>query len=212
MYTRFHVVALLFSAVVATILTGDGEARAQASPMERLQQCDRDLCNILRMPTEPGRPLQCELSQTWYKDQIEKVAKSKGLTWVLGDAHCKLKLNIARAVISRAVTEDSYKLKVPDQAATCDVQYRGSLYPVKVSVAPEIEFRNGKAVTVMLGIGDIEANAIVKALVWSAAKLQEKMGLYQEDFVKGINRYIEHECRAKPGGRRQAGLEEMLRR
>jgi hypothetical protein len=201
MYTRLRGNLSLFSFIAALLVAGAGQAHAQASELERLQQCDRDLCSILRTPSTAGHPLQCDLSMTWYKDTIDKAAKAKGLIWPLGDAHCKAKVDIKRAVITRALTDTSYHMKVPDQAATCDVDYKGTLYPVKASVAPEIEFREGKATSVVLGIHNIEANTIVKALVWSAVKLQEKMGAYQDDMVRALNKYIETECRARPGKR-----------
>ena len=201
MYTRLRGNLSLFSFLAALMVAGAGQARAQGSELERLQQCDRDLCSILRTPSAAGRPLQCDLSMTWYKDQIDKAAKAKGLIWPLGDAHCKAKVDIKRAVITRALTENSYHMKVQDQAATCDVDYKGTLYPVKAFVAPELEFRDGKAMSVTLGIHNIEATTMVKALVWSAVKLQEKLGAYQEDMVREINKYIETQCRPRAGKR-----------
>jgi hypothetical protein len=212
MYTRLLSNVPVFSLFAALMLACAAHAHAQGSELERLQQCDRDLCDIIRAPTEAGGPLQCELSRTWYKDQLDKAAKSKGLTWVLGDATCGVKIDVNRTVLSRALTESSYRLKVPQQPATCEVEYRGARYPVKVSVAPEIEFREGKATAVVLGIHDIEANTILKALLWSTVKMQEKLGIYQDDIVRGVNEYIETECRGRPAGKRQATLEELLNR
>src|SRR5262245_34804609 len=62
MYTKLRWGASLFSALVVVILLAPGKADAQdkssppATPLERLQQCDRDLCNILRAPAGEGRP------------------------------------------------------------------------------------------------------------------------------------------------------------
>jgi hypothetical protein len=194
----------VFCVLAVSMLACIGEARAQATELERLQQCDRDLCDIIRAPADAGHPLQCDLSMTWYKDQIDKAAKSKGLTWVLGDATCGLKLELDRAVIARALTDSSYRLKVPPQAATCEVEYNGSRYPVKVSAAPEIEFHDSKATTITLGIREIQANTILKALLWSTAKVQEKFGFYQDDLVRGVNKYIDTDCRGRPAAKRQA--------
>jgi hypothetical protein len=44
-------------------------------------------------------------------------------------------------------------------------------------------------------------------VLWSATKLQQSLGLYQDDFVRGVNRYLERQCRARPGGRRQVRLD-----
>lgn len=206
MYTRSGGRLSRFSVFGVLMLVWSGAAWAQGSEMERLAQCDRDLCDIIRTPAANAQPLQCDLSMTWYKDQIDKAAKEKGLTWVLGDARCALKLNLARSVITSALTDGSHKAKLPEHSANCEVEYKGSRYPVKVGVSPEIEFRDGKATSVALGIHDIEANMIIKALIWSVAKVQEKTGAYQEDLVKGVNQYIQTECKGRPAGKRQAEI------
>lgn len=209
MYTRQRGSLSLFSLSVAILAAGwTAPAAAQRSEMERLQQCDRDLCAILSTPSRGGEPLQCDLAKTWYKEQIDKVLRAKGLGWSFGDADCTLKLDIERSILTKAMTRNSYTLRVPEQAANCEVEYRGSRYPVKVTLAPEIRFARGRAATVSLGVRDIDANPIVKVLLWSATKMQSSLGLYQDDLVRGVNRYIVRECRAKTG-RRQARLEDI---
>jgi hypothetical protein len=207
MYTRFRSALSRFSFAAALAIAGYGQASAQGTDLERLARCDRDLCDMIRAPNAAGKALECDLGMTWYKEQIEKVAKDKGLPWMLGDASCKMKLDVSRAVITEPLAKGDHRMKVPEQTATCEVEYKGSRYPVKVSVAPEIAFKNGKATEVNLGVKDIEANMIVKALVWSAAKVQEKTGAYQADFVKGVNTYIEKECRGRAKGKRQVELD-----
>jgi hypothetical protein len=209
MYTRQRGCLSLISLWLAILAAGwAAPARAQGTEMERLQQCDRDLCAILSAPSRGSGPLQCDLSKTWYKEQIDKIMRPKGLGWVFGDADCKLKLDIERSRLARAMTHNSYTLRVPEQAASCEVEYRGSRYPVTVTLAPEIRFARGRATAVSLGVRGIKANPIVKALLWSATKLQSSMGLYQDDIVRGVNRYIGRECRVK-SGRRQARLEDI---
>lgn len=209
MYTRRRGSLSLISFALAGAVAWGNSALAQGTEMERLQQCDRDLCAILSAPSRSGAPLQCDLSKTWYKEQIDKALRPKRLGWVFGDADCKLKLEIERGLLAKAMTQKSYTLRVPEQPASCEVEYRGSRYPVKVTLAPEIRFARGRATAVTLGVRKIEANTIIKALLWSASKLQSSMGLYQDDFIKGVNRYIERECRAKSGGRRQVRLEDL---
>ncbi len=210
MYTRLRSTVPLFLLAVAALLIGVDTALAQTSELERLQQCDRDLCDILRAPADSGKPLQCDLSRTWYKEQIDKATRSKGVPWLLGDARCTLKLDIGRAVLSRAISEENYRLKVPEQPARCEIEYRQERYPVAFTFAPEFEFRDGQAISVSLGIKNIKANPLVTALMWSVTKLQDSLGLYEDDVLREVNRYIERQCRARPNGRRQVKLEGML--
>jgi hypothetical protein len=204
MYTRWRGrVALLCFAALLTLAC---PVAAEPSELERLQQCSRDLCDIIRTPSAGGEPLQCDLSRTWYKDDLDKAARSKGLAWLFGDAHCTLKLDIVRSILSKALAEDTYALKIPDQPASCEVEYKGERYPIQFTVAPLIEFRDGQATSVALGVKDIKANAVITALFWSATKLQDGLGLYQDDLVREVNRYVERQCRARPSGRRQVLL------
>ena len=129
------------------------------------------------------------------------------MPWLFGDTRCTLKLDIARSILSKALSEDAYTLKIPRQPASCEVEYKGEHYPIQFTVAPLIEFRGGQATSVGLDVEDIKANAVITALLWSATKLQNGLGLYQNDLVREVNRYIERQCRARPGGRRQVLLE-----
>ena len=209
MYTRRQARLSSVSSLVAALLAWGGQAQAQQqqTEMERLQQCDRDLCAMIRAPSGSGPALQCDLSKTFCKEQIDKALRPKRLGWIFGDADCTLKLDVARGIIAKSMTEDRHTLKVPEQPASCEVEHNGTRYPVKVSLAPEITFRDGRATAVSLGVRDIEANPMIKAVLWSAAKLQSSLGLWQDDFVRGVNRYVERECKARPGGRRQVRLD-----
>jgi len=203
---RSHYAVCLFLAMSAHFFGLSPEAaQAQSTEIERIQQCDRDLCGIIQSPSQSGRALQCDLGVTWYKEELDKAAKSKSLTWPFGDARCSLKLDVERASLAGAVTEKIYKLKLTEHAATCEVENNGTRYPATVKLAPEIEFNAGNATSASLQVTDIEANVLVKGLIWSVAKLEANFGLFQKDLVIGLNAYLER-CRSRPGGKRQVQL------
>jgi hypothetical protein len=183
-----------------------GGAGAQPTDLERLRQCDRDLCAIIAAPTLPGPPLRCDLAATWYKEQIDRAARSKNLVWPFGDIRCTLGLTVERKILGDAVAEPNARLVVPTQTANCEVEYNGARYPIALSLAPEIAFREGRAVSVSLGVKDVEANLVIETLLWSASKLQDSLGLFEQDFVRGVNRYIERQCPSRAGRGRQATL------
>lgn len=205
MYTmsRASVSACFF--ILAELISG--ATPAEAAEMEAIAQCDRALCGILRTPGADGPPLRCDVGWMFYKEQIEKVARSKRLIWPLGDARCTVKLDIERALIARAMTQDRYTLKPPRQPASCEVEYRGERYPITMQLAPEIQFDHGRATSIKLGVQDIQANIVMKALLWSAARLESNFGLFQTDFLTALNSYVEQHCRAKPTGRRQVRID-----
>ncbi len=209
MYTKLGGRVSAFSFMLAALLFfgAGGRVCAQSeSEAERLSRCSRDLCEMLRMPFKQGGPLRCEVGRTLYKEQIDKAMRRRSLMWPLGDARCTVTLDIERGIITRAMTQDRYTLKLPKQPAACDVEYKGAKYPVTLAIAPEIEFSGGRATSVRLGVQDIQANVLLKAAIWSAAKLEDRVGVFQADFVSGVNTYIGSMCKAKPSARRQAGF------
>lgn len=187
-------------------------AAAQTTDLDKLRQCDRDLCAIIAAPTLPGPPLQCDLAATWYKEQIDRAARSRNLAWPFGDIRCSVALNVERKTLGDAVAEPNGTLTVPEHKAHCEVEYNGERYPIVLSLAPEVSFREGRAATVSLGLKDVEANIVIETLLWSASKLQDSLGLFEADFVRGVNRYIERQCPSRGGRGRQAGLETIRAR
>jgi hypothetical protein len=161
---------------------------------ERLQQCDRDLCGIVKAKSPDGLDLSCELSQTWYKEEIAEAVKKGRLTWPFGDARCSVQVDIGRALLVKALTQPNYTLKIPPQPVMCEIGTEGSREEVKANMAPEIRFKDGKATSVSLGVQNIEGNAIVRNVVWAAWKIEANFGFFQDDFVKGVNKYIKEHC------------------
>src|SRR5688572_8070777 len=110
MYTKWRACLSLISLCLGAFGPWGGPAKAQQTEMERLQQCDRDLCAMLRAPSSSGPGLRCDLSKTFYKEQIDKALRAKRLGWIFGDAHCTVQLDVSRSIVSKAMTEDSYTL------------------------------------------------------------------------------------------------------
>ena len=173
-------------------------ARAQASPPqtdeEKLRQCDRDICAIITNPNASGGPVQCDLAQTWYKEDIAKAVKKGWLSWTFGDARCTTKFEINRALFAAPFKEKTYTLKIPAQPVACEIDNSGSRHELRAKMAPVIEFENGKAKSVSLGVTDIDGTAVVRKLVWAAWKFENTFGYFQADFVKGVNEYITDHC------------------
>jgi hypothetical protein len=180
------------------LLAGAPAAWAQASPPltdeERLRQCDRDMCSVIANPNAPGAALQCDLAQTWYKDEITKAVKKGKITWPYGDARCSAKFEFSRALLAAPFKQKTYTLKLPAHPVTCEIDNSGSRHELRAKMAPVIQFENGKAKSVSLGFSDIDGTAMVRNVVWAAWKFESTFGYFQADFVKGVNDYITEHC------------------
>ena len=138
--------------------------------------------------------MSCDISKTWGHQFIEDGIKEKSFKWGLGDARCLLKLDIARDLLVKALTEPDYVLEMPPHTASCDAETGSSITSVKITLAPKITFKAGVATSATLGVGEIEAPAAVKAVIWSAAKIEDTVGLFQKQMLKEINGFVAKRC------------------
>lgn len=200
---RAEILAMnVFLLSFVSLLAESPAARAQASPPltdeEKLRQCDRDICGAVTNPAAGGAPPRCYLAQTWYKEDIAKAVKKGRLSWPFGDARCTAKFEISRVLFAAPFKETAYTLKIPAQPVSCEIDNAGSRHELRAKMAPVIEFENGKAKSVSLGVTDIDGTAVVRNVVWAAWKFESTFGYFQADFVKGVNEYITEHCPKQP--------------
>lgn len=192
-FLKSKVGGVIILLAASSMLAGAAPAQ-EITEKERLKKCEVDICTMIVEKKKDGSDLSCDLSKTWAKEQISQEANEKKLPWELGDARCAIKLNMARADIVSAVDAPAYTLKVPQQGVDCEVEQGGARHPIKLTLAPEIKFKNGEAVEASLGVGNIEAPAVVKGVIWSAAKMEEFFGVFHGDILKEINKFVSKKC------------------
>ena len=192
--------AIRISAVLALTLTVSGGITGSAlsfeeakDEKEQLEACERDLCTIL-VKREAGGDLQCSMQKTWAGSKIKQGVEERKLTWSLGDVRCGVKLEVKRQDMLDALTKPQFELKVAPHAIRCDVEREKEVVPISVTMTPRIQFKDGKAAKVWLGIGEIQAPAVVKGAIWTAAQLEDTFGVVHSDLVKEINRFVNERC------------------
>lgn len=159
----------------------------------QLEACERDLCAIL-VTREAGGDLQCSMQKTWAGSKIKQGVEEKKLTWSLGDVRCGVKLEVKRQDMLDALAKPQFELKVAPHAIRCDVEREKEVVPISVTMTPRIQFKDGKAAKVWLGIGEVQAPAVVKGAIWTAAQLEDTFGVVHSDLVKEINRFVYERC------------------
>ncbi len=174
----------------AALLSG---ARADTNEDKaKLRQCAKDICGMIVSKNAAGQDLNCELTKTWEKDEIQKGAESKKLSWGLGSAKCTVKINVKRADIVAAVSTPENTFKINKQSVSCEIGTEK--YPVSVTMAPELKMKDGAAKSVSLHMDDIKGATLIKGVVWTAATLEQNFGLLQGDMVREVNRFIQNQC------------------
>jgi hypothetical protein len=166
------------------------EKRGEAAA---IKACDKRLCTILMQKNAKGDDLKCSLTKTWAQSAI-KEANSHKLSWAFGDAQCTVDINLNRAILVSALTDDQRKLRVPPHTFNCVVEQDGKLEKVTATVAPKIVFKDGKADKVWVNLKNVEGPAGIKATLQTAAQLADTLGLFHRRMIKSINRYVERHC------------------
>jgi hypothetical protein len=184
---RAPLLALIMSTSVAGLALADTDADKQ-----RIAQCAKDICAIVVSKSANGPDLNCDLAKTWEKEDIQKGADSKSLTWGLGSAKCSVKVHAKRADIVAALTSPQSTLKVDKQSIVCEIG--AEKYPVSATMAPELKFKDGKNTAASLHIDDIKGATLIKGMVWTVAALEKNFGLLEGDTIREVNRFVQKEC------------------
>ncbi len=160
----------------------------------KLKACEQSLCTMVIAKPASGDGLTCNLSKTWAKEKLSKGAKEKSLDWGFGDARCGVDLEASRDLIVNAVTKPAHTLALPKHTVKCEIERGEEVTKINISMAPKIEFKDGKAQKAWLNIGDIEAPTVVKGAIWTAAKLEDNFGLFHSEIIEEVNDFIHKKC------------------
>jgi hypothetical protein len=187
-------VAMGLAVTTLLALPAQAEFKVPGDEADKLKACEATVCGLIVKKGPADGPLTCEVSKTWGHQFIEDGVKEKSFKWGLGDARCALKLEIGRDLLLKALSEPDYVLQMPPHTASCDAETGSTVTSVKITLAPKITFKGGKATSATLGVGQIEAPAAVTAVIWSAAKIEDTIGLFQGQLLREINNFVEKRC------------------
>lgn len=182
---------------VAIAILGVPPTQALEKPeneREVLKACERQLCEIIVKKEPAGDDLVCPLSKTWAQSSIKGGIEKRSLSWGFGDARCSVNLTAKRDVILSAVTKPEHALELTPHTVKCEVERESEVTPINITLAPKITFKNGKAEEAWLNVTSIEAPAVVKGAIWTAAQLEDNFGLFHSDMLSEINEFIEEKC------------------
>jgi hypothetical protein len=191
MTMRFALLCAM-AAVISAVSTAHA-LEEHAGEKKALDACDRKLCAMLVQKNPRGEDLKCNLTKTWARDQI-KSAETQVTKWGFGDARCTVQVNMSRAELVGALTEPEYRLKAQPHTVNCVIEEEGMPKPIKATLAPKIEFRNGRAEKVRINLQHIDGPPAITGVLSAAASLEDKIGLFQRSMLKSVNRYIEKHC------------------
>lgn len=159
----------------------------------KLKSCEKDLCTMILTRDPKGPDLSCAVGKTWSSDTL-KGGKKSGVTWMFGDVRCETAIRLSRADIVKAITAPAHTIKLKEQAVSCVVERNGETKPVSIKLAPKIKFKNGRADKIWINLGDMTGPKDVTGTVWTAASLEDTLGIFHKPMLKGVDRFIQKQC------------------
>lgn len=190
------------AALISSLLTSLASAaalEARKDEKERLAACEESLCRVLLDKGPVKGRLRCDIGKYWGKSDIDKGAKSKKMDWGFGDARCDIKLALKRAEMIEAITAKEYEYNLRPQKVQCEVGSGDKIEPLTVRLAPKMKFENGKVKKVWLKLKKVDGPPVLSGLIWSAAVLEDSIGIFHKDMVNQINKFIHNKCEKNYG-------------
>ena len=178
---------------VAGFAAGAAAIEPRADEKEKIKACEKSLCGLIVAKKPVTGNLQCPLSKAWSKKTM-KEGSAKKLRWGFGAAKCEVDLVVPREIIVGALSAAEIKVTLPDHTVNCEVEREGSVDKARITLAPIIEFKGGRAKKIWVNVTDIKAPGMIKGVVWSAAQLQDSVGIFHSRMVKAVNKFIGEQC------------------
>ncbi len=163
---------------------------------DAIKQCEQRICTMVLTRKDTGEDLTCKLAKTWDRDTL-KGGEEKSVTWGFGDAQCKLNLDVKRRDVISALTEKKHEVDIPPHTVKCSVERSGEMRPVTATLAPRLQFKNGKASKIWINLKELDGPADVKATVWTAAQLENTLGIFHKSMLKSVNKFLHQKCAAR---------------
>lgn len=199
---RVHTTGLrrILAAVVLASLAAPSAVALEEPPgeMPALKACEKRLCTMVLDKEPAGSDLQCDVQKTWAKSSLEG-GKDKGVSWGFGDARCSVDIKLERKDIVAALTKPKHTVRIPAHEVNCILEREGEIKPVKAKLAPKLTFKDGKADKVWINLESIDGPDDVKSTIWTAAKLEDNLGIFHRPMIKSINKFLHRQCARRYG-------------
>ena len=216
-FARFTVVTCVFAfaslaavagepAVVAPAATAgdvkpsDDPPEAELTPQEKAekesrQACKAEICSAFRAKKAEGSDIACSIVKSWRKVQLDKLVGKLKVSWPYGPVRCTSAVNMKRAELVRAMTEDKVELQLDKHSVACVVEReKDNPTDIKFEFSPTVTFEKGVATSAKINWGKIEAPTLFKSAMWTATAADNTVNMLSGTLVADINDFIGKKC------------------
>lgn len=183
-------------AAVAVGIWASGAAAIEETASERdaLKACEKQICEIITRKEASGADFACKLTKTWNKSKIQEGIEKKKLSWGFGNAQCIVEVSVKRSEIVEAMSKPAHTIELPAQTVKCQVEREKDTLDVSVTLAPKLQFKDGKAEKAWLGVKAIDGPAVIRGAIWTVAQAEDYFGLFHSDMVAEVNEFTGQKC------------------
>ncbi len=160
---------------------------------EGRKACKVQMCGAFRAK-KAGDDIDCNITKSWRKTQLDKVMNKASASWPWGQVVCKANIKLKRDDLIKATSEAKFELTLEPHTIACTVKREKEPAEINFSIAPKVQFENGKAKTAALNWGKIEAPTLVKGAMWTATATDNTFNVLESTLVEDINDFISKKC------------------
>ena len=178
----------------------DSLSDAELTPEEKAEKearkaCKVDICTAFRAKKSDGADIACGVVKSWRKEQLGKLVGKLKVSWPYGPMRCTSAVNMKRADLVKAMTEDKVELQLDKHSVTCVVEReKDAPTDIKFDFSPTVTFEKGKATKAKINWGKIEAPALIKSAMWTATAADNTINLLSGTLVDDINDFVDKKC------------------
>jgi hypothetical protein len=177
-----------------------GDAKRELTPEEKAEKearkaCKKTICDILATRDPNGADVSCDITKTWREEDIAKMLGGK-ISWPWGKAVCQSKLEIKRAALASAMSEAEYEVALVPQTVSCTLAQKdkGEPYMIKITLAPKVKFKDGKATEAALNWVDASAPLLVYPLIYASTGIDNQTNVLGPKVVHMVNAFTTRRC------------------
>ncbi len=110
-------------------------------------------------------------------------------------------MQLPRSLVVQALSEPEIKLELPLHTVRCEIENGQDVTRVEFALGPKVLFKEGRAKKVWVNLKKVEGPTAIKGLAIAVAKIEDTIGLFQKDMIKGINTFMRDKCPKVARGR-----------
>jgi len=158
------------------------------------EACKIEICDILETRESNGPDVSCDIGWTWHESEIADALGDK-VDWPWGKLVCQSQIKLGRATLAEAMGAPRYKAITDTQTVRCALYHKdGKPYVVELALAPEVTFKNGKAIKGTVNWGRVTAPSAIYALLYAATSLDNSTNILGQEVVRQVNKFVGEDC------------------